>query len=137
MHIFLQCVWIRSSRPDENKDAKKVIYKLLIYLDSIYYLLLAKENRGLGQKKNPDPAEMKDSSATLKRIIFIRHGESEWNDVFNKGFGLMGLTFVMRLIYAIYRELLMLGTLDSGKADCASSISLVSFRNFYFNPLFS
>mmetsp|Transcript_57557 Transcript_57557/g.134852 ORF Transcript_57557/g.134852 Transcript_57557/m.134852 type:complete len:410 (-) Transcript_57557:105-1334(-) len=45
-----------------------------------------------------------------KKIVFIRHGESEWNLVFNKGFGPM---FLVRLIKALMTELSMLFVQDS------------------------
>lgn len=45
-----------------------------------------------------------------KRVIFIRHGESDWNSVFNKGFG---ITFLPRLIYALIKETLLFLFLDS------------------------
>lgn len=43
-------------------------------------------------------------------IIFRRHGESDWNNCFNKGFN---LSFPSRLISAIIAELKLLFTLDS------------------------
>ncbi|CAN0440510.1 unnamed protein product, partial [Laminaria digitata] len=45
-----------------------------------------------------------------KRVIFLRHGESEWNEVFNRGFGPM---FLVRLVKAFVREVMMLSTRDS------------------------
>lgn len=51
-----------------------------------------------------------DANSSRKRIIFLRHGESEWNEVFNRGFG---PSFVVRLISAFIREMMMLGTRDS------------------------
>jgi len=45
-----------------------------------------------------------------KKIVFIRHGESEWNLVFNKGFGPM---FLVRLVKALINELAMLFIQDS------------------------
>ncbi|CAN0367693.1 unnamed protein product, partial [Ectocarpus fasciculatus] len=51
-----------------------------------------------------------DSTSRRKRIIFIRHGESEWNEVFNRGFG---PSFLVRLVSAFVREMMMLSTRDS------------------------
>ncbi|CAB1118649.1 unnamed protein product [Ectocarpus sp. CCAP 1310/34] len=51
-----------------------------------------------------------DSTSRRKRIIFIRHGESEWNEVFNRGFG---PSFLVRLVSAFVREVMMLSTRDS------------------------
>lgn len=38
------------------------------------------------------------SGADTRRIVFVRHGESQWNEVFNKGFG---PSFIVRLVKAI------------------------------------
>ncbi|CAM9756757.1 unnamed protein product [Discosporangium mesarthrocarpum] len=51
-----------------------------------------------------------DRASKGKRIIFIRHGESEWNEVFNRGFG---LGFFVRLTKAFIREVMMLTSRDS------------------------
>jgi broad specificity phosphatase PhoE len=45
-----------------------------------------------------------------KRLIFLRHGESQWNEVFNKGFG---PSFFLRLAKAFVREIRLLSTRDS------------------------
>ncbi|CAM9128105.1 unnamed protein product [Ascophyllum nodosum] len=45
-----------------------------------------------------------------KRIIFMRHAESEWNEVFNRGYG---PSFVVRLVHSLVREAMMLTTRDS------------------------
>jgi hypothetical protein len=41
-----------------------------------------------------------------KTVIFIRHGESKWNDIFNKGKGItrFGPMFVFRLFKAMFWE---------------------------------
>eukprot|EP00124_Ichthyophonus_hoferi_P003673 Ihof_evm2s334 gene=Ihof_evmTU2s334 len=58
-----------------------------------------------------DPDVIKDATdVRTKTIIFIRHGESDWNEVFNRGFG---PTFPIRLIKGIFRELINLVTRDS------------------------
>eukprot|EP00981_Chlorochromonas_danica_P009909 scaffold2913_cov181-Ochromonas_danica.AAC.3 len=47
-------------------------------------MALSKDNKGVGHKKNPDPDDLLTKTCTTKTIIFIRHGESDWNHVFNK-----------------------------------------------------
>lgn len=78
-------LWIVNSKEDENLFLKRVLNKIQIYLDSILFMVLSKDNKGVGVKKNPDPDLIKDKETMTKTIIFIRHGESDWNDVFNKG----------------------------------------------------
>ncbi|EER06320.1 conserved hypothetical protein [Perkinsus marinus ATCC 50983] len=48
--------------------------------------------------------------AHRKRIIFLRHGESMWNVVFNKGFG---PSFPLRLLKCSIKELELMPTADS------------------------
>ncbi|KAF4659668.1 hypothetical protein FOL47_007485 [Perkinsus chesapeaki] len=48
--------------------------------------------------------------AHRKRIIFLRHGESMWNVVFNKGFG---PSFPVRLVKSCFKEMQLLPTNDS------------------------
>ena len=51
---------------------------------------------------------------TKKRIIFIRHGESDWNNVFNKG---KNIGMIFRLLKAIITEWTMILRLDSPFLD--------------------
>ncbi|CAN0520750.1 unnamed protein product, partial [Ectocarpus sp. 12 AP-2014] len=72
------------------------------------------------------------STSRRKRIIFIRHGESEWNEVFNRGFG---PSFLVRLVSAFVREVMMLSTRDSVFFDSPLSNTGIqqvrsSFRRF-------
>ncbi len=108
--LLCVCIWINSSKPHENRLVKVVLQKMMMYLDGIYFMIICKENKGLGPKKNPDPDNIKDVPCKMKRIIFIRHGESDWNDVFNKGFGPM---LLVRLIKAMIREFFLMVTMDS------------------------
>jgi hypothetical protein len=111
--IFL-VVWIKSSKNDENKEIKKILNKFSIYIQGILFMIIAKDSKGLGPSKNPDPDLIKGDSTSFKRIIFIRHGESDWNDVFNKGFG---PNFFVRLFGALFREFLCFASFDSGILD--------------------
>eukprot|EP00927_Polykrikos_kofoidii_P031952 TRINITY_DN27360_c0_g1_i1.p1 TRINITY_DN27360_c0_g1~~TRINITY_DN27360_c0_g1_i1.p1 ORF type:complete len:380 (+),score=55.15 TRINITY_DN27360_c0_g1_i1:90-1142(+) len=74
----------------------------------IVYLLISRDQRF---QLPPDPGKSRAvTPLRKKRIIFVRHGESVWNEVFNRGFG---LSFPMRLLSAIARETALLFTLDS------------------------
>jgi len=71
------------------------------------------------KKPSHDPDQIKDAKdARKKRIIFIRHGESDWNEVFNRGFG---PSFPGRVISAILRELKLAETQDSVFLDSGLS----------------
>lgn len=103
-------IWIFSSRPNENVPAKNILRKIGTFMAGGLDMILSKDNKGLGPKKNTDPDEILGLPSTVKRLIFIRHGESDWNDIFNKG---IGLSMIIRLIKALIREFLLLGTSDS------------------------
>lgn len=75
---------------------------------SVIYLLFARDGQFL---LPPDPGKSRAvTPAKKKRIIFVRHGESVWNEVFNRCFG---LTFPARLLGTFVREMALLFTLDS------------------------
>ncbi|CAM9127714.1 unnamed protein product [Scytosiphon promiscuus] len=72
------------------------------------HMLLSKDKKF---KPEVDSSKVRfGPTSARKRIIFLRHGESEWNEVFNRGFG---PSFLVRLISAIVREVMMLSTRDS------------------------
>lgn len=79
--------------------------KLLLFGRGIVFMLLSNEKKGM--KKAPDAKDVEvargpDGSAVrAKTVVFIRHGMSEWNLVFNEG----KLFLLPRLIAAIVREL--------------------------------
>ncbi|CAM9185913.1 unnamed protein product, partial [Ectocarpus fasciculatus] len=87
-----------------------VLTKIHLYLSGIVYMIVSKDNKGLGSKYNPDPALIASKPTVSKRIIFIRHGESDWNDVFNKGFG---PSMIVRLFKSFAREFQLMTTMDS------------------------
>lgn len=60
--------------------------------------------------EKPTDTEVDYSKAQRKTIIFIRHGESEWNQVFNKG---PVITRPFKLVRSLIKEMLMLLSSDS------------------------
>ena len=104
-------VWVFTSRDDENVFAKRVWAKYYLYLEGTMFMVLSQDTRGIGPKKNPDPVKLVgDPDTQTKRFVFIRHGESEWNDVFNKG---KNLGMIGRLFGAFWREFRLYPTRDS------------------------
>lgn len=72
----------------------------------LWYMIKSKDKK----LRLPDDCGVDYTSSPCKRIVFIRHGESEWNLVFNKGFG---PSFPGRLLQAIMREVLLFFHVDS------------------------
>uniref|UniRef100_A0A6T0R787 Uncharacterized protein n=1 Tax=Alexandrium monilatum TaxID=311494 RepID=A0A6T0R787_9DINO len=75
---------------------------------SVWYFLASGDKK----TRKPDDAAMNFNSPSCRRmkVVFIRHGESEWNAVFNKG---SKLTLPIRLVRALVKEALMLFDQDS------------------------
>ena len=92
-------------------------YKTKMLLMTTKYLLLCNDKRW---KTPPDPQTFfsDDKPVERKTIYFVRHGESTWNDTFNKGKHRSVLVFVLGffpgLIKAVLYEyyLLLSGKLD-------------------------
>jgi broad specificity phosphatase PhoE len=109
--IFIAlCIWIFTSRDTENVKAKNAIRKYILVLEGIYFMIMSKDTKGIGPKSNPDPELLTKYTSTTKTILFLRHGESDWNDIFNKGLNPMML---VRIVKGLYRELMLCVTSDS------------------------
>ena len=91
-----------------------VIYKERLFLKGVVHLLFSTDKKW---RRLSDPATV--SKVRSKQVIFVRHGESAWNVVFNRGFG---ASFPGRLLSAIFDELRVLPTLDSVFADSPLSV---------------
>ena len=106
-------LWIFSSKDEENLYLRRILEKFYMYVDGINFMILSRDTNGIGKKnKNTDPSQLNLSKTDtqVKRIIFIRHGESDWNLRFNKGFGI-GMFF--RLMNGAWREFMLYAYKDS------------------------
>lgn len=81
--------------------------KLVLWSYGLAYLVLSKDTRF---QLPSDPGKCKAPVAKKKRIIFVRHGESVWNECFNRGFG---PSFPVRLLKALLFEASLFFCLDS------------------------
>jgi hypothetical protein len=99
--------------------ARALLFKTNLLARSLAHMLLSREKSGW-PKRRPDPKVIAGSPAFLatKRIIFVRHGESTWNEVFNRGFN---LGFPFRLFEGLLSELLLLPTKSSFFVDAPLS----------------
>ena len=85
------------------------------YARGVVHMALSKEQKW---PKRPDPAGVASAGAQRRTVVFVRHGESTWNEVFNRGFG---PTFPLRLVAAAIRELFLIAALDSVFLDAPLS----------------
>eukprot|EP01041_Mallomonas_annulata_P004410 gene4410-8780_t len=123
MVVLCTVVWLFSSRPSENIPAKTFLRKLNMYFEGFLFMVFSKDSKGLGPKKNPDPDEILGRETVVKRMIFIRHGESDWNDIFNKGINLSAL---IRFINSVVREFKFIISFDSIFLDSQLNIEGIS-----------
>ena len=105
--------------------------KLYFWCRGIVFLLLSSEKRGMS--KAPDTEKLIKSKSRKKTIIFIRHGESDWNEIFNKS----KIKLLPRLIRGLFREAMYFVTDNSVFIDSPLSQEGVSqamrLREFLFN----
>lgn len=106
--------WLISSKDDENVFIKHVLKKFEIYASSIGFMIYSSDAKGVGPKKNPDPDLLLKKETATKTIVFIRHGESDWNNVFNKG---INLKFIVNFVKAIIEEFRLFTSVNSTFID--------------------
>jgi len=109
--LFLATVVCMLRKPDAAKT------KIKLFVTTFQFLFLSKDKKW--KKSTEDPASFftDDNGVERKTIIFIRHGESTWNDTFNKGDRKMGdflLGFIPGILKSFATEWYFL---VSGKAD--------------------
>ncbi|KAJ1441824.1 hypothetical protein B484DRAFT_390449, partial [Ochromonadaceae sp. CCMP2298] len=107
-------LWVVFTKANENVFLKQLLNKFRIFFNAVAFMVMCKDNKGVGPKYNPDPELLKDKTTFSKKIVFIRHGESDWNNVFNKG---INVGFLVRLATALYNEMLMFTSVNSSFID--------------------
>jgi len=81
--------------------------KAELFVYGLLYLTFSRDARfGLPV----DSGKSKGTVVKTKRVVFVRHGESVWNECFNRDFG---PAFVLRLFRSLSREVASLLALDS------------------------
>ncbi|GKZ01083.1 hypothetical protein MPSEU_001059900 [Mayamaea pseudoterrestris] len=93
-------------------------------VSTIQYLLFCKEKKWKKPKEDPDSffetvPTGKQPKIQRKTIIFVRHGESTWNDTFNKGDRPVVsfiLNFIPNLVKAIFMEWFFFVTGESNES---------------------
>ena len=101
--------------------ARAVLFKTGLFARALAHMALSREKSGW-PKNRPDPAVAQDVSSgdvvSVKRVIFVRHGESTWNEIFNRGFN---FRFPLRLFEGLLSEFLLLFTKSSFFVDAPLS----------------
>ena len=96
--------------------ARAVLFKTGLFTKAIAHMALSREKQGWPTRVDPVVAQDGGAETPLatvvstKRVIFVRHGESTWNEIFNRGFG---VRFPVRLFEGVLAELLLLFTKSS------------------------
>jgi hypothetical protein len=87
----------------EREAAKRTVSIQVTWFAAVFYLIYSRDKAfSLKQVKDAVHTDLNDPKAKTKTIIFIRHGESKWNECFNRGFG---PGFILRLFDGLLSEL--------------------------------
>lgn len=106
--LLVLALWLGALFSERIANA---VYKLhLIRLGATHMALSTdKKWKKIGDAKRIEPKKKRS-----KQVIFVRHGESQWNTVFNRG---LNGTFPARLGSALQKEAQMFPTLNSVFVD--------------------
>lgn len=92
----------------KNQTAGNILFKLNLFTKGTVHMLFSRDKKW--KKSKEDPKDVMSQKNLLKKtVIFVRHGESEWNAIFNMGIKNLPL----RLVTGWVREFFMLGGRDS------------------------
>ncbi|GAB5363489.1 hypothetical protein AAMO2058_000887600 [Amorphochlora amoebiformis] len=98
-----------------SNAAKNVLHKVNMWIHGIVHLIFTNETRWKPEKLD-DPANLHEAPEMIKKtVIFIRHGESKWNEIFNDGKAITRFfkpTFFIRLFSGMFWE-----TMDAVSGD--------------------
>eukprot|EP00899_Mesostigma_viride_P024463 jgi/Mesvir1/5200/Mv15332-RA.1 len=104
--LFVAVLWIASYF---SGLAFNIWFKVDLFVRGVVHFVLTGDKKKHVMEYDPKIVESM-SNVARKRFLLIRHGESVWNEVFNRGFG---PSFVGRLIKALIKEWKLMITQDS------------------------
>ncbi|KAL3917175.1 MAG: hypothetical protein SGPRY_006508 [Prymnesium sp.] len=97
-----------------NSPSPQIDYLAWLSLYGLGFLILSKDKLSSASlAAAPDAGDMRRIDSSV-RIVFLRHGESQWNKVFNRGFG---PSFLLRLLSSLLHEVWVLPFADSDFID--------------------
>ena len=88
-----------------------LVWKWVLYLSGTLQFVVSSEKKGMKRGIVSPDEVLQCKTVEKKTLVFIRHGESVWNEMFNKGF--IPHSFLFRLFRGILREFFLLTTRDS------------------------
>jgi len=106
---------------------QSVLYKAVLIIYALWFLLFSNEHQGFtaavsgGESRRLDPKEA--DVAGRRVIVFIRHGESFWNDTFNRG---VDLRLPFRILRVLFWESILSFVRDSVLFDSPLSSKGIS-----------
>ncbi len=99
------------------------------WLSALYYMANSKDKVKAKNVPCASKTDLDDARLKKKTLVFVRHGESVWNEVFNRG---KGPGFLVRLILSFFRELHQITFGDSLMIDSPlSSVGEAQGRDLY------
>mmetsp|Transcript_29850 Transcript_29850/g.41281 ORF Transcript_29850/g.41281 Transcript_29850/m.41281 type:complete len:350 (+) Transcript_29850:164-1213(+) len=102
-------LYLLASTPGRSQLGN-VFFKARFLVNIVAHMLFSRD-KSFSRKQKIDPDVIASlPNLEVRRVVFIRHGESEWNNIFNNGFG---PGFPIRLVKGIFREFFLSSTRDS------------------------
>jgi hypothetical protein len=98
-----------------------LVYKLGLFVQGVIYFLLC-HDKSWKKPRDPEavvgPILQANEAVERKTIYFVRHGESTWNDTFNKGSHRSAVVFAVGFVPGLIKALLYeIYIILSGKMD--------------------
>lgn len=104
--VFLACL--------KSKAAGRVLSMQRKWAGALIYMVQSKDKVKAKNLPCSSKTDLDDPNLKKKTVVFVRHGESVWNEVFNRG---KGPGFLFRLLLSFFRELYQISFGDSLMID--------------------
>jgi broad specificity phosphatase PhoE len=109
--------------------SSNVLKKAQLFSMGAMHFVLSSDKRWQSLETSFEAVIAENEVKAVKKIIFVRHAESEWNVVFNRQ---LGLATVFRMLRILLQELLLLPTADSVLIDSPlSSVGIDQAKKLY------
>ncbi|QDZ19725.1 hypothetical protein HOP50_03g22420 [Chloropicon primus] len=109
LNAFLIVLAVMNAKP-----ARRVLSMQKKWATSVLYMIQSKDKVKAKNLPCSSKTNLEDPKLKRKTLVFVRHGESVWNEVFNRG---KGPGFLYRLVLSFFRELYQLTFEDSVMID--------------------
>lgn len=99
-------------------------HKLALFGRGLVQMVFSTEGRGARRlDREPDPSLLEGWATETRTVVFVRHGESTWNEIFNQGQGLQRFLWMpLRLARGLAKEAASIMSTESTFLDSPLSL---------------